>query len=203
MATIEVPRTAKGRETRERIVSSAAHLIRGRGVAETSLDDVIEEAGVSKSQLYHYFSDREALLRAVVAHNCEHVLANQGPELGRLDSWKEIRAWLDKLVRLQTEREARGGCPLGSLVGQLAESDDEAREELEASFARWEAEIREGLGAMQARGKISRRADLDKLATATLVAIQGGLVLAQARRDPWPLQVAVDAAYEHLRRSAS
>ncbi len=122
MAVTQAPKTPKGRETRERIVSSAAQLIRGRGVAETSLDDVIEDAGVSKSQLYHYFSDREDLLRAVVAHNCEHVLANQAPELGPFDSWRAIRAWLDKLVRLQAQREARGGCPLGSLVAQLAES---------------------------------------------------------------------------------
>jgi TetR/AcrR family transcriptional regulator, transcriptional repressor for nem operon len=202
MAVIDAPRTAKGRATRERIVSSAADLIRSRGVAETSLDDVIEEAGVSKSQLYHYFSDREDLLRAVVAHNCEHVLANQGPELGPFDSWKAIRAWLDKLVRLQDRGRARGGCPLGSLVGQLAETDDEAREELEASFARWEREIREGLSAMQDRGKISRRADLDQLATATLAAIEGGLILTQARRDTRPLEVAVDAAYAHLRAHA-
>jgi TetR/AcrR family transcriptional regulator, transcriptional repressor for nem operon len=200
---IQSPKTAKGRETRERIVSSAAGLIRDHGSAETSLDDVIEEAGVSKSQLYHYFSDREDLLRAVVAHNCEHVLANQGPELGPFGSWTAVRAWLDKLVRLQARRQARGGCPLGSLVAQLAESDDQAREELEASFARWETEIRDGLGAMQARGKISRHADLDQLATATLAAIQGGLVLTQARRDTEPLAVAVDAAYAHLRSHAA
>ena len=200
---IDAPKTAKGRETRERIVSSAAGLIRDRGVAETSLDDVIDEAGVSKSQLYHYFSDREDLLRAVVAHNCEHVLANQGPELGPFDSWKAIRAWLDKLVLLQAQGQARGGCPLGSLVGQLAESDDQAREELEASFGRWETEIREGLSAMQARGKISRRADLDELATATLAAIEGGLILTQARRDTKPLAVALDSAYAHLRAHAA
>jgi TetR/AcrR family transcriptional regulator, transcriptional repressor for nem operon len=200
---IQAPSTAKGRETRDRIVSSAAGLIRDRGLAETSLDDVIEGAGVSKSQLYHYFADREDLLRAVVAHNCEHVLDNQGPELGPFDSWKAIRAWLDKLVRLQAQRQARGGCPLGSLVGQLAESDDQARAELEASFARWEAEIRDGLGAMQARGKISRRANLEQLATATLAAIEGGLVLTQARRDMEPLAVALDAAYAHLRAHAA
>jgi AcrR family transcriptional regulator len=203
VVVIQAPRTTKGRATRERIISSAAGLIRDRGLAETSLDDVIEEAGVSKSQLYHYFSDREDLLRAVVAHNCEHVLANQGPELGPFDSWRAIRAWLDKLVRLQGQRQARGGCPLGSLVGQLAESDERAREELAASFARWEAEIRDGLSAMQARGKLSRRADLDQLATATLAAIEGGLVLTQARRDTGPLAVAVDAAYAHLRAHAA
>ncbi|HEY7266996.1 MAG TPA: TetR/AcrR family transcriptional regulator [Solirubrobacterales bacterium] len=200
---IETPKTVKGRETRERIVASAADLIRERGVAETSLDDVIDTARVSKGQLYHYFADREDLLRAVVAHNCEHVLANQGPELGPFDSWRAIRAWLDKLVDLQLRRHGRGGCPVGSLVGQLAESDDEVRGALDASFDRWEGEIHEGLAAMQARGKLSRRADLDELATATLAAIQGGLVLTQARRDPRQLQVAVDAAYEHLRRCAT
>jgi TetR/AcrR family transcriptional regulator, transcriptional repressor for nem operon len=200
---IEAPKTARGRETRERIVGSAADLIRSRGVAETSLDDVIERASVSKSQLYHYFADREELLRAVVTRNCDHVLANQDPELGAFDNWKAIRAWLDKLVRLQAQRQARGGCPLGSLVGQLAESDEDARQELDASFARWELAIREGVRAMQARGKISRRANPDELATATLAAIQGGLVLTQARRDIKQLAVAADAAYAHLRSYAT
>ncbi len=56
---------------------------------------------------------------------------------------------------------------------------------------------------MQARGKISRRADLDELATATLAAIEGGLVLTQARRDTRPLALAADTAYAHLRAHAS
>src|ERR687892_750884 len=114
----EDPRTAKGRATRERIVSAASRLIRARGIAETSLDDVIEHAGVSKSQLYHYFEDRSDLLRAVVALNTESVLGDIGP----LDSWKAIRSWLDSLVDLQVERRCRGGCPLGFLVGQPAGS---------------------------------------------------------------------------------
>ncbi len=85
-------------------MSSASRLIRSRGVAETSLDDVIEEAGVSKSQLYHYFEDREDLLRTVVSHNCDAVLDAQMPLLSSLDSWKAIRSWFDSLVQLQLDR---------------------------------------------------------------------------------------------------
>jgi TetR/AcrR family transcriptional regulator, transcriptional repressor for nem operon len=199
---IESPKTARGRATRERIVAATADLIGERGIAETSLDDVIERAGVSKSQLYHYFDDREALLRSVVSHNCDGVLAAQSPHLGSLDSWKAIRAWLDSLVQLQVERDAHGGCPVGSLVGQLAETDEEARLELEASFERWEADIREGLRLMRARRKLDRRADPDELATATLAAIQGGLLITQTRRDPSQLAIALDAAYAHLRAHA-
>src|ERR687896_1073927 len=102
------PITARGRATRERIVTAASELIRERGVAQTSLDDVIARVGASKSQLYHYFVDRAALLRAVVDHNTEQVLG----DLGRLDdSWKAIRAWLDSMVDLQVERDGCGGGP--------------------------------------------------------------------------------------------
>jgi len=197
------PKTAKGRATRKRIVAAAAALIREHGVAETSLDDVIERAGVSKSQLYLYFEGRAALLREVVAYNADLVLQAQEPHLYSLESWKAIRAWLDALVELQATGGARGGCPVGSLVGQLAEADEQTRNILADAFARWEEPLRRGLGSMQERGKLDRRARPDRLATATLATIQGGLVLTQSRRDPRQLEVAVDAAYAHLRAHAA
>jgi TetR/AcrR family transcriptional repressor of nem operon len=192
-------KTARGRATRERIVTAAARLISERGVAETSVDDVIDRAGVSKSQLYHYFEYRGELLRAVVAHNAEGVLS----ELPALDSWKAIRSWLDSLVDLQLDRRACGGCPIGSLVGQLAESDPKARLALAESFERWRVHLRDGLCAMQRSGKLDARADPDRLATATLAAIQGGLLLTQSARDPTQLATALDAVYAHLRAHRS
>ena len=199
----ETPRTANGRATRKRIVAAAAALIRARGVAETSLEDVIDRASVSKSQLYLYFPGRAALLREVVAHNAELVLFAQEPHLSSLKSWKAVRAWLDALVALQVAAGARGGCPVGSLVGQLAETDKHTRETLADAFERWEEPLRRGLRSMQERGKLDRRADPDQLATATLAAIQGGLVLPQSRRDPGQLAIAVEAAYAHLRAHAA
>jgi AcrR family transcriptional regulator len=197
---IELPKTVKGRATRERIVAAASELISERGIAETSLDDVIERAGVSKSQLYHYFEDRAALLRAVVLHNADGVLSYVG---GPLDSWKAIRSSFDSLVALQIERRGCGGCPIGALVGQLAEIDEQARAALADSFARWQARLRDGLRSMQLQGKLDRNADVDRLAAATLATIQGGLVLTQTRRDPGQLATALDAAYAHLRLYAT
>jgi TetR/AcrR family transcriptional repressor of nem operon len=191
---IASPKTARGRATRERIVTAASQLISERGIAETSVDDVIQSAGASKSQLYHYFDDRAELLRAVVSHNAETVLADLPP----LDGWKAIRSWFDSLVALQAERRACGGCPIGTLVGQLAESDEQARLELAGSFERWRAHLCDGLSAMQQAEKLDRRANPDELATATLAAIQGGLILTQTRRDPGQLAIALDAAYAHL-----
>jgi AcrR family transcriptional regulator len=196
---IAVPKTARGRATRDRIVAAASELIHERGVGETSVDDVIERAGASKSQLYHYFEDRGELLRAVVAHNADGVLG----ELPPLDGWKAIRSWFDALVALQVERHACGGCPIGSLVGQLAESDEQARLALADALERWEAHLRIGLRSMQRHGRLDPGANPDELATATLAAIQGGLLLTQAKRDHAPLATALDAAYANLRAHAS
>lgn len=189
--------TARGRATRSRIVRAASDLIRERGSAATSLDDVIARAAASKGQLYHYFEDRDALLRAVVDHNADLVLGGLPP----LDGWAAIRSWFASLVELQRACGACGGCPVGGLVGQFAEADEPARLRLADAFARWEAHLRVGLRAMQARGKLAATADVDALATATLASLQGGLLLTQTMRDPRRLEVALAAAYEHLRAS--
>src|SRR6266849_6189675 len=121
------PRTAQGRATRERIVQAAAGLVAERGVAHTSLDDVRERARASKSQLYLYFRDRDDLLRAVARATCDAVMETQADALAEFDSLEGIERYLDATVALQEQRQARGGCPIGSLAGQLAERDEGAR----------------------------------------------------------------------------
>ena len=70
--------TARGAAMRERIVSAAADLVWAQGAGETSLDDVMEKSGASKSQLYHYFADKDALLREAAALQTKRVLARTG-----------------------------------------------------------------------------------------------------------------------------
>lgn len=199
---VGTPRTIRGQETRARITAAASELVRERGVARTSLDDVIERAGVSKSQLYLYFADRDALLRAVIAYNTELVLTTTGEDLAR-GSWRAIRAWFDSMTEFQEASGGCGGCPVGTLVAQLAESDDIAQRALAESFDRWQAPLTAGLEAMKAHGKLKRNADVAVLTTATMASIQGGLILTQARRDPDQLAIALAAAYAHLRQSAA
>jgi TetR/AcrR family transcriptional repressor of nem operon len=190
--------TRKGAETRERIVAAAAELIFERGVAGTGMEDIKEAAGVSSSQLYHYFADKQALVHAVIAHQSDAVLAAQEPLLGKLDSLDALRAWRDQAVAIEHQLHCKGGCPIGALAGELAETDPEARADIAAGFARWEAAIAQGIEAMHERGELPASVDPDRLALALLAAHQGGLVLTQVRRDPAPLEAALDAMIEHV-----
>ncbi len=190
------PATVKGRETRERIVRAAAELVAERGVAGTSLDDVRTRAHASKSQLYHYFADRNDLMRAVVGAVSDDVVLGQTELFARLDTIDGLRAWADALVALQQSRDSKGGCPIGSLAGQLAEQDDGARLALAEGLERWESAIREGLERMADRGELRPGADPGALAQRTLAAVQGGLLLTQVRRDPGQLRSAMDGALD-------
>lgn len=190
------PPTERGRATRERILRAGGELVGERGVAGVSLDDVRDRAGASKSQLYHYFADRDALMRDIARGIADDVLASQADLIADFDSLAGIRAYLDAIVAFQEQQDCRGGCPIGSLAGQIAERDPQAREVLADGFDRWEAGLRDGLRAMAQRGELADGADPQKLATQCLALLQGGLVLTQVRRDPAQIRAAADGVID-------
>ena len=193
--------TRKGEQTRRRIVAAAADLMYEHGVTEATLEDVRAAAGVSGSQIYHYFSNKQELVLAVIDHQTEAVLALQAPHFGRLDTMAGLRGWRDALVENQRRLQCRGGCPIGSIGSEIAETNPEARLAVASGYLRWEAEIRAGLRAMHARGGL--RGDPDDLALALLTALQGGLLMTQIHRNVRPLEAAVDAMLDHIEALAA
>lgn len=190
-------RTARGAAARARIVEAAAELVRARGVANTSLDAVLAASNASKSQLYHYFASKDDLVLAVIQRQVDCVLAAQESLLRELKSLAGLRRWRDALVEMSRQSGCAGGCPLGSLVSELAESE-RPRARLAAGFTRWESYLIAGFTAMRARAELKADVDPAELATAVLAALQGGLLLAQTMRSTRPLELALDMAIEHV-----
>jgi TetR/AcrR family transcriptional repressor of nem operon len=188
------PSTEKGRSTRQRIVSAAAEVVAEKGALGASLDEVGARAPASRSQLYHYFDDKNDLLLAVAEATNDSVLGGQRHLFDQLDNWDGLVRWADVLVGVQEDRGGRGGCPIANLLGQIGERDDDVRGMLASGFDRWEADIRAGLAAMVASGELRPDADVGWLASTTLASVQGGLVLSQAHRDPRALRRALDGA---------
>jgi TetR/AcrR family transcriptional regulator, transcriptional repressor for nem operon len=188
------PTTAKGRATRDRIVAAAADLFYRQGVAGTSLPDVRVAAGVSSSQIYHYFKDKKALTLAVISYQTEAILAGHTPLLVELDTLDGLRAWRDFVVCSQ--QQSMGGCPLGSLSSELADHDQVARQALAAAFTRWAAALRAGIARIIDNGTLLPDTDAGRLADALLAALQGGLLLAQAQHTITALEAGLDTVID-------
>jgi AcrR family transcriptional regulator len=190
--------TARGEATKSRIIQAAAELVAARGVDGTTLEDVMEASRTSKSQIYHYFADKEALMCAVVKAQSERVLGFQASCLSGIQSLEGLRQWRNDIVRLNRATHGVGGCPIGSLASALSDRSEEARELLAKSFQRWESHLAKGLEAMQDGGILSPRVHPGDLATAIVSALQGGLLLAQTTRSTRPLELALDMALGHV-----
>jgi AcrR family transcriptional regulator len=198
MSQQDAPSTRKGRVTRDRIVAAAADLMYRHGVAGTSIPAVRDAAGVSSSQVYHYFADKDDLTRAVIAFQSEAILSSQASSLARLDSLGALRAWRDVVVGAARQQGGAGGCPLGSLSSELSDDHLWARASLAASFSAWSEAIRAGLSAMTGNGTLSRDTDPGQLALALLAAVQGGLILAQAQHSTDALEAALDTVIAYI-----
>src|ERR1700748_2347509 len=83
----EIPLTARGAAPRTRIVHGAADLMYVKGVNATTLDDVREATGTSKSQLYRHFPDKEAVVRAVIVLRGQQVIERETDRLRRPDCY--------------------------------------------------------------------------------------------------------------------
>lgn len=185
--------TAKGMATRHRIVVAAALLIREKGAAETTLDDVRAATSTSKSQLFHYFPDgRIDMLVAVARHEADQVLEAQRPYLDELTTWESWQAWRKAVLRHYGELGRR--CPLGSLTSELGKSSPEARTVVSDLFATWEAALLRGTGAM-----LSDRGMAVGCARSVLAAVQGGVVLLQMTDRIDYLEAALTTAIEPMR----
>jgi AcrR family transcriptional regulator len=195
--------TPRGHSSRERILTQAAQLVYEKGVQGTSLDDVCAAASVSKSQLYHYFTNKEDLVLAVIERQTSMVLAGQQPFLDHLDSWENLERWCASLIALQEERRCAGGCPIGSLASALADQDEEARVVLVHSFDQWEHYLVQGFTRMQERGELRVDANPTDLAAAMMTSLQGGLLLTQTRKTTRPLQIALHTAFTYVRSFTS
>jgi AcrR family transcriptional regulator len=188
--TSDRPRlTPKGERVRARIVEEAAALIHERGVAGATLEDVKAAAEVSGSQMYHYFPDKNELVQAVIDYQADAIVKRNTHALGSADG---VEAWRKMVITAARRTRAIGGCQLGSLGGQLAESDPEARALIAAGFGQWAAAISDGLRSLHAEGKLPSDIDPDDLATTLLATLQGGLLLAQVQRDIRPFETAVN-----------
>jgi len=183
------------RSPRERMVISAALLIRERGAHATAISDVLAHSGAPRGSAYHYFpGGRTQLLCEAVDYAGEHVgaiISEAGGGLELLDTL------IDKYRRQLLDSDYRAGCPIVAVSVEAGEEPDRERmgpviERAAAVFDRWSKLIAQRFVADEIPP--DQAGELAALATA---AIEGAIVLARVRRDLAPL----DLVHRQLRNS--
>ncbi|MEV6880364.1 helix-turn-helix domain-containing protein [Streptomyces sp. NPDC051135] len=173
---------ASGRGPRERMVFSAAQLIRRDGVDATGMRDVAAHAGAPRGSLQHYFpGGKEQLVaealqwagRYAAKRVARFLHGMERPTPGGLFA-AMVGQWTDEYA----EAGFAAGCPVAAATVDCADSCETARKAAADAFAAWSRPVAEALTGM---GVPEERSV--PLATLMISSLEGAILVARAERD--------------------
>jgi TetR/AcrR family transcriptional regulator, transcriptional repressor for nem operon len=184
-------------EARLRILTAATDLIRRRGFAGTSVDDLCAAAGVTKGAFFHHFASKEALGVAVVEHWTETtgVMFAAHDYNAKPDPLTRVFAYLDLRRSLLAMPIPDFSCVAGTTVQETFDTYPAIRAVAGASVQSGAAHVQAHLAEVLAAHPVPG-VTAESLALQFQVAVQGGIVLAKALDNP---EAAKDA-FDHLER---
>jgi TetR/AcrR family transcriptional repressor of nem operon len=152
----------------------AMALFWNKGYEATSLDDLCEATGLSRSSLYATFGSKRGLLLRSVDRYVEQRTPNIAAILAKPLPIREaiaelVRQFIDQIV----SGPGRRGCFLGNCAAELPRHDREALARVRQGLESAEATFRDALARAKARGELSSGTDVDALARFFMATFQG------------------------------
>jgi AcrR family transcriptional regulator len=195
-------RSARGAETRLRIIRTAADLFHKQGVRATSPDEVIEASATGKGQFYHYFRSKEGLVHEVLQAHLEAIREGTGPIRYDVASWDDLEAWFRAHLDLQAGFKMMRGCPFGTVGNEVTARDELIRQDLGLIFQAVKGKLAAFFIREKASGRLSEDADESRLADFCIATIQGAMLMGKIERSRQPVETTIAEALAHLKRYA-
>jgi TetR/AcrR family transcriptional regulator, lmrAB and yxaGH operons repressor len=178
------------KDTREHMIETTAALVHRRGFYGTSLNEILLESGAPRGSLYYHFpGGKEELVLEATRQGVAMVTQLLKEALtGSPDLAEGVRAFVEAAAHMLRDSGYVFGCPVAPIVLDSPESSALA-EVCQEALEEWEQVLVNGLGSAGIE-----HGHAESLATVIVCCLEGGLILARARRDIAPL----DAVAEEL-----
>lgn len=175
--------SARPQTTRERMVISAALLIRERGLTGTSFDDVITHSGAPRGSIYHHFpAGKQQLAEEAVRYADAHIRTMIARATADGDPQALLRAFSDAWQTTLQSSGFRAGCPVVAAAVEAQDDGSGIAGATADAFTAWQSAIERVL-----RDRGLSRARARRLATTTIAAFEGAVVLCRAHGEVRPL----------------
>jgi TetR/AcrR family transcriptional repressor of nem operon len=182
---------------KDKLLDAALSLIRAKGFAATSVEDLCAAAGVAKGSFFHHFKTKDTLAVAAAAHwsAVTGALFASAPYHRHADPLRRVLAYLDFRKALLAGEVAEFTCLVGTMVQEVYDTAPEIRAACDASISSHAATLEADIArAMAERGV--RGFSAASLALHTQAVLQGAFILAKAKGGP----AIAAASIDHLRR---
>ena len=203
---MSVQTLTKGEQTRERIMDIAEDAVLHKGFAATSIDEIISEAGITKSGFFYHFRDKNDLAKSLLQRYTDNEwkifdqLFQQAEELSE-DPLHSFLIFLKLFADLMGDLpNGHPGCLIASYVYQDFMFSREVRDMTTEGHRIWRRRFRERLDRIAERYPPCIEVDLDDMADMLSSVADGGIILSKSLHDPslLPRQILQYRAYVRL-----
>jgi TetR/AcrR family transcriptional repressor of nem operon len=185
-------------ESKTKILDAALQVIRAKGYAATTVDDICHAAGLTKGSFFHHFRSKEELALAAAAHFAAMAdgLFAQAPYRTLPDPLNRLIGYIEFRKAILQGRLPEFTCLLGTMVQETFETYPAIREVCDRYISAHAAMLARDITQAKARHAPTASFSAEGLALYTQAVIQGAFILAKAKNGP---QVAGECL-DHLRR---
>jgi AcrR family transcriptional regulator len=175
------------KDSRTKMVRSAASLIRTRGVSATSFSDVVADSGAPRGSIYHHFPQgKEQLATDAIRWTSDRVLVHQRACPATTPSG--VLDWfIDMWRQVVIASGGTAGCVVAGVAVDTMPDAQGLMAVVRATFQSWVDLLAEQLAAVGVPKPRAR-----SVALATLAAMEGALILCRAERSVKPLETVAD-----------
>jgi TetR/AcrR family transcriptional regulator, transcriptional repressor for nem operon len=205
MKDVKQPRAL---ETREKILQAAAHLFALKGYHDTKLEEVLDNAQVTKGAFFHHFRDREDLGFAVLDWHMNQrrqrldAIEQELPLAEEAEPLQRVFRRLDAIQEMVRRRERRkGGCIIGNLSTALSDCHEGFRKRLAECFDEMAQEFRPHLEVAARSQRPNRRPETTEVARYIVTVIEGAIMQARTLDDSKLLPRQFAFLKDHLKKA--
>jgi AcrR family transcriptional regulator len=181
---------SKGEQTRERLMDIAQEAVLQKGFAATSIDEIIAEAGITKSGFFYHFRDKNDLAKALLQRYLNEEwtvfdrLFKQADELSE-DPLHSFLIFLKLFADLMADLPSgHPGCLVASYVYSEHLFSRDVRDMTTEGHRIWRRRFGERLRAIAERYPPKGDVDLDDLADMLSAVADGGIILSKSLHNP-------------------
>jgi TetR/AcrR family transcriptional repressor of nem operon len=194
-----IPSTAdETKDTRTRLIETAAQLFWQQGYHATGLAQIYEQAQVRSGSFYHFFASKEAVLRAVLDHyHASFFSSVVAPNCSReRDRIERVFCLLGEYRKWILRTGFRFGCPVGRLAMEMDPELEEVFAAIQNNFSMWSGTVEQWLN--EAADRLPSHVSRAKLATFVLTVMEGGVMQARAARSVQPFDDSVEVLRDYF-----
>ncbi|MBS0496523.1 MAG: TetR family transcriptional regulator C-terminal domain-containing protein [Proteobacteria bacterium] len=175
---------------RDSLLNQGVVFFMNQGYHGTGLQEILDAVNVPKGSFYNYFSSKEEFGAAVIQHYIEPFISRLSSHLQQSgsDALGAIRRYFDELIVELEENQFKGGCLLGSLMGEIGSTSDICQQSLQSAIARYRDLLQSGLAQAQQQGSVRSDKSAEEMADLLINTWQGALLRMQIEKSSAPVK---------------